>query len=433
MDPRCSHMCRNAVSDVHRPPAYNWWTRLSLRKEPAAPENAPQENASLAHGRPEAGAERPLGLRLSTFHRALRKDDDPAFVERLIRAHLVEQRRRHEDTNRVRRANAVLQRERCGGANALVVTLQSMAGARVSKRGRVVRGRACVGIFESPRPLGGLRRFLAKRGASVLWEGRSPACFSDFKVVRYREGLENTAGLLFYKSVLIKALDIPPKLREEVEEEMRHSAAPTSEVEVRGDGQILYRHRGRRYETQVVRLPCIVESYKTFDNKQFCKIADISTLVVVRENGEALDARMLQNSGLTPPMKYVRVRRFRKRRVLQDTVEDVEAKVRELLEKDARAAETTIVYHDSEAEEEVKNIVEEIEASLFAERAPVVEKPPEEAPLLPEESAPVEETSEIDMKIARLEEAIKIAVNPILKKRFVDSLNELLERKRERK
>lgn len=229
-------------------------------------------------------------------------------------------------------------------------------------------------------------------------------------------------------------LRLPSKLKAEVEEEMRRSVPPTSEIEVRSDGQMFYKHRNRRYETQIVKLPCIVESYKTFDNKQFCKIADISTLVVVKENGEQLDMRMLQSSGLTPPMKYVRQRRFRKRKVLQHTVEDAEGKIRELLEKDARAVETTIIYHDSEAEEEVKNIVEEIEASLFAERAPAVEKPAaEEAPPPQDEDVSADEVSEIDKKIARLEEAIKIAVNPILKKRFVDSLNELMERKREKK
>lgn len=229
-------------------------------------------------------------------------------------------------------------------------------------------------------------------------------------------------------------LRLPSKLRVEVEEDMRRSAAPTSEVEVRSDGHIFYKHRNKRYETQIVKLPCIVESYKTFDNKQFCKIADISTLVVVKENGEPLDTIMLQSSGLTPPMKYVRFRRFRKRRVLQHTVEDAEGKIRELLEKDSRAVETTIIYHDNEAEEEVKNIVEEIEASLFAEKMPAVEKPiPVKAPLPKDKDVPSDEMSEIDKKIARLEDAIKIAVNPILKKRFIDSLNELMERKKEKR
>lgn len=174
MDPRYPRMSRNAVSDVQRPPAYNWWTRLSLRKKSAAAEDAPRDSAPPAQRDHEAGTERPLGLRLSTFHRALRKDDDPVLVERLIRAHLEQQKRRHDDANRARKAEAMLRRERCRGVNTLVVSLKSMAGTHASRRGRVIRGGACVGIFEGQRPLGGLRRFLAKRGASVLWEGRSP-------------------------------------------------------------------------------------------------------------------------------------------------------------------------------------------------------------------------------------------------------------------
>lgn len=209
MDPCRPRLCRNAISDVHEPPEYNWWTRLCLRKEPEAEDEAPLSSVSAADTGIEKVAERPFGLRLSTFHRALGKNDDPALVERAIRAHLEQQRRRHEETNLMRRADAILRREASGQVNSLVVLLQSMAGAHVARRGRVVRGSATLGIFESQHDLSGLKRFLEKRGAFVLWRGHSPGCFYGFKVVRYREGLENTDELFFYKSVLIKAMDLP--------------------------------------------------------------------------------------------------------------------------------------------------------------------------------------------------------------------------------
>lgn len=209
INPCCPRLCRNAVSDVHEPPEYNWWTRLSLRKEPETENEVPPSSAPAADTDTEKAADRPLGLRLGTFHRALGKNDDPVLVERAIHAHLEHQRRRHEETNLMRRADARLRKEASGQVNSLVVLLRSTAGASVARRGRVVRGSATLGIFESQHDLSGLKRFLEKRGAHVLWRGHSPGCFYGFKAVRYREGLEDTDELFFYKSVLIKAMDLP--------------------------------------------------------------------------------------------------------------------------------------------------------------------------------------------------------------------------------
>lgn len=203
----CPRLCVNVVSDVRMPPEYNWWTKLCLRKELEAEDMAPKGRACAADTSIGKAVENPFKLRLSTFHRALGKKDDPMLVERAIRAHLEQQKRRHEETNLMRRANAILRREHSGQVNSLVVLLKSMAGARVARRGRIVRGSITLGIFEAQHRLSGLRRFLEKRGAFVLWEGHSPGCFFNFKVVRYSEGLENTDELFFYKSVLIKGMD----------------------------------------------------------------------------------------------------------------------------------------------------------------------------------------------------------------------------------
>eukprot|EP00866_Antonospora_locustae_P000036 jgi/Antlo1/36/766 len=207
MDPRRPCLRINAISDVHEPPEYNWWTRLRVRKETEAVCEFPHSDAPAADACIERMDEKPIGLRLSTFHRALGKNDDPALVERAIREHLEQQRRKHKDTNLMRKAEAILRREYSGQVNSLVVLLKSTAGTRIARRGRIVRGSVALGIFESPRNLSCMRRFLEKRGAFVLWRGRSPGCFSNFKVVRYREGIENTDELFFYKSVLIKAMD----------------------------------------------------------------------------------------------------------------------------------------------------------------------------------------------------------------------------------
>lgn len=191
-----------------------------------------------------------------------------------------------------------------------------------------------------------------------------------------------------------------------------------TEIEVRDDGSVVYKNGSAVYSAEIAKFSCVVECYKTFDNKQFCKVSDISTLIVVA--GVAGDKQALQTSGLAPPMKYAAVRRFRKKKVLHDNTESVENKIRELLEKDTRAVETSVAYHN---EDDVKNIVDEIEASLAVAQRPKKEE------LRAEAVCEAKKETEIDTKIAQLEEAIKIAINPILKKRFVDSLNELLRRR----
>lgn len=80
--------------------------------------------------------------------------------------------------------------------------------------------------------------------------------------------------------------------------------------------------KNRQYDARLVELPCIVESLKTLDNRQMYKIADICQMLVVEgyhNKGESRKSRRGNASvenwpdGLTPPLKYIRKRRFRKR------------------------------------------------------------------------------------------------------------------------
>ncbi|OBZ87750.1 Transcription initiation factor TFIID subunit 7 [Choanephora cucurbitarum] len=104
---------------------------------------------------------------------------------------------------------------------------------------------------------------------------------------------------------------------------------------------------GKQYDAQIVDLPTIIESQKTYDSKQFYKVADISQMLLVDPasgsepfipHGNArLDTD--PNSfphGLTPPLKHVRQRRFRKK-LSKRAIEEVEREVERLLEIDATA------------------------------------------------------------------------------------------------
>ncbi|KAI0748104.1 TAFII55 protein conserved region-domain-containing protein [Daedaleopsis nitida] len=102
------------------------------------------------------------------------------------------------------------------------------------------------------------------------------------------------------------------------------------------------------YSSKLVDLPCIIESHKTLDNKQMFKVADICQMLVVEDKISGEDAlsnrgnfnidEFIWPHGITPPLKHVRKRRFRKR-VNRRTIETVEQEVERLLEADAMASE----------------------------------------------------------------------------------------------
>ncbi|KAF7727415.1 hypothetical protein EC973_007579 [Apophysomyces ossiformis] len=104
---------------------------------------------------------------------------------------------------------------------------------------------------------------------------------------------------------------------------------------------------GRKYDTTLVDLPTIIESQKTLDKKQFYKIADISQMLLVDSpskedsffaqiNGRQHADPYTYPHGLTPPLKHVRKRRFRKK-LSKRAIEEVEREVERLLEVDATA------------------------------------------------------------------------------------------------
>lgn len=104
--------------------------------------------------------------------------------------------------------------------------------------------------------------------------------------------------------------------------------------------------KGRMYGAVLVDLPCIVESMKSFDKKGWWKVADMNQMLLVLgrcQNEEeartlALPKEVNKDTmqyahGLTPPMHWVRKRRFRKR-LNYTQVQNVEDEVLKLLEAD---------------------------------------------------------------------------------------------------
>ncbi|MBA0825628.1 hypothetical protein Goarm_010557, partial [Gossypium armourianum] len=67
-----------------------------------------------------------------------------------------------------------------------------------------------------------------------------------------------------------------------------------------------------RFPASVLDLPCVVESYKTYDDSALVKTADVGQMILVRESGEASPDVVEYRHGLTPPMRDARKRRFRR-------------------------------------------------------------------------------------------------------------------------
>ena len=107
--------------------------------------------------------------------------------------------------------------------------------------------------------------------------------------------------------------------------------------------------RGRMYAAALVDLPCIVETMKSWDRKGWWKVADVCQMLLVlgrcTSDDEAknfplpreVDKQSFQYAhGLTPPMHWVRKRRFRKR-LSYKTIANVDEEVERLLKEDELA------------------------------------------------------------------------------------------------
>ncbi|KAF7156719.1 hypothetical protein CNMCM5623_000392 [Aspergillus felis] len=112
------------------------------------------------------------------------------------------------------------------------------------------------------------------------------------------------------------------------------------------------RIRDKQYAAALVDLPCIVEGMKSWDRRGWYKSADICQMLLVLgpvssdaealnyplpSDIEILDDKTLQYPhGLTPPLRYVRKRRFRER-LRTRTIEQVEKAVEDLIAQDEAA------------------------------------------------------------------------------------------------
>ncbi|KAJ3250996.1 hypothetical protein HK103_002936 [Boothiomyces macroporosus] len=143
----------------------------------------------------------------------------------------------------------------------------------------------------------------------------------------------------------------PPGLANALRDPIRNRNVPV-DLEIKQDarsGKLTFKNK--TYNTTLVDLPCITESLKTIDNKQFYKIADVSQMLIVHEGRYSGPKDYAWPDGLTTPLKDVRNRRFRKR-MSKKVIEDVEAEVERLLTADLEAEDVRYEVHERKEQDE---------------------------------------------------------------------------------
>ncbi|XP_008458871.1 transcription initiation factor TFIID subunit 7 [Cucumis melo] len=112
-------------------------------------------------------------------------------------------------------------------------------------------------------------------------------------------------------------LRVPPSVAERIERLLNENASSSEDASL----DLSFSEDGRsgtfaigddHFPASLLDLPCVVESYKTYDDTVLIKAADIGQMIMVREPGDPAPDSTEYRHGLTPPMRDARKRRFRR-------------------------------------------------------------------------------------------------------------------------
>ncbi|XP_022990128.1 transcription initiation factor TFIID subunit 7 isoform X2 [Cucurbita maxima] len=112
-------------------------------------------------------------------------------------------------------------------------------------------------------------------------------------------------------------LRVPPSVAERIERLLNENASssedPSLDLSFSEDGRSgTFAIGDDHFPASLLDLPCVVESYKTYDDTVLIKAADIAQMIMVREPGDPAPDSTEYRHGLTPPMRDARKRRFRR-------------------------------------------------------------------------------------------------------------------------
>ncbi|BBN08312.1 transcription initiation factor TFIID subunit 7 [Marchantia polymorpha subsp. ruderalis] len=143
------------------------------------------------------------------------------------------------------------------------------------------------------------------------------------------------------------------------------------------------------FPASLLDLPCVVESYKTYDDNVLIKTADIGQIIMVGEPSEAPPEGPEYKHGLTPPMRDARRRRFRREPDLNpDLVQQVENDLQSIM-AGGTARDVEIVEQEEDADDDA-----EPEEAQPAANAGAVSEPAPASVISPIPEEPIGEDEE---------------------------------------
>ncbi|KAJ6427954.1 hypothetical protein OIU84_023374 [Salix udensis] len=165
-------------------------------------------------------------------------------------------------------------------------------------------------------------------------------------------------------------LRVPPSIAEKLDRLLSETASSSEEQSL----DLSFSEDGRsgtfvigdeRFPASLLDLPCVVESYKTYDDCALVKTSDIGQMVMVREAGDTAPDVVEYRHGLTPPMRDARKRRFRREPDLNpELVQRVEKDLLNIM------AGGTVDNADAEANEQEEGVQNAHKANKKPEPAP---------------------------------------------------------------
>ena len=179
-------------------------------------------------------------------------------------------------------------------------------------------------------------------------------------------------------------------LREEIDKERLRDHL---KIEILGDNRhATVRFHDASFSAKLMTLPCIIESWKTLDKKSFWKTADICHLLVCKDEDapesssdedeskftdpykkqQAITKKFQYPHGLTPPLKNVKKKRFRKT-AKKKYIEapEVEKEVKRLLRADISAVDVTYeVLQDEDKQEDSRSVASDLDVGTSMAASP---------------------------------------------------------------
>lgn len=188
----------------------------------------------------------------------------------------------------------------------------------------------------------------------------------------------------------------------------------------------------------LVDLPCISETFKAHDNRQFYKLCDCSKMLLGLESDDKFsveqkvsllkDANYRWPSGLSPPLFNCRNTRFRRPRFDRDKLQAIEAAVDDICKRDRHAISTEYRLVSMVPQMETENKYSEELRRELSEILPMAASPSQSNT---QEANIATDLSALSEEIKAKQKEIDEAKNPIMKQRIQSKIAELMAKRSE--